>query len=178
MQTPVSTVFIDGGPDTDTLVFDLAGFSNSDKLALAAIIDAQYGDWSVVLNGGIHDWQNFEELLSLMDLSVPNEASTGESKLVLVQRTPLNSGNPEVPFAVFCSADGLGIEVWNINPDGSATEAIMISFADLSALGSASGLSNTVEWLGPQMVRISVPYFKAPGGLYSFAFDPALCLGG
>jgi hypothetical protein len=39
----------------------------------------------------------------------------------------------------------------------------------------ATGMENMAEWLGPQMVRASGPYFKAPGGLYSFAFDPALC---
>jgi Ca2+-binding RTX toxin-like protein len=174
IQTQVTSVFIDGGPGFDLLIFDLPNTTIDQVTGLAEVIEAQYSDWSISFNGGLYEWANFEQLVSLLE--TVRQSGTGE--VVLMQRQRLNAGDADAPIAVFCAADGMGVEVWDINPDGTGTLAISISFADLAAASLVSGLDDLAEWLGPQMVRASGPYFKAPGGLYSFAFDPALCLAG
>ncbi len=42
-------------------------------------------------------------------------------------------------IAVYCTLDVPDMEVWDINPDGTGTEAIIIPFAELAAQGSAAG---------------------------------------
>jgi hypothetical protein len=55
---------IDGGPGSDTLVFNFSGLSSSDAAAVQAAVDAASSSGSLTVSGHTYVWQNVEHLVN------------------------------------------------------------------------------------------------------------------
>ena len=134
---------VDGGEDPDDGDHDTIAFEHElsgpqyervrDELNAAAASGLESG--SVIIDGEVITWDNFEQLLQLLDRELPPQPGPPCASLFDGRLNDSQAMDCAAPIAVYQDGSGL-ISVYAINPaNGAGVLALSISAADVSAVG-------------------------------------------
>lgn len=166
------SLLLDGGDGDDTLTLDYDGGTVSEEEAnsIAAYLANNSASGTLMVNGIIYSWVNFEQLVNLILFAIAETDTGGDSAGFTITFTDgrLNFLDVAAPVAIYC-ANG-GFTVWQIDPiTGNGTQVIATTLAELTESGPVSGGIATMSLTGNGLVLVTT----TTG--YSFSFDPALC---
>lgn len=153
-------LFINGGEGTDALVFAFVVGSQQDYDALTAQIGAaQASAGSITIHGETFTWANFEQLVSLLNLS---QTSGGTVTITLRAQTiriiftdgRINDRDAAATAALYCASDG-GVAVFGIDESSQGIFLYAVSQDQIaSALAQATdtGVNQVIAGAGGQIL--------------------------
>lgn len=171
-ETEQDTLFIDGGDGVDTLTleYDAGTISRHQANQIAHYMANNSSSGTLTINGVVHVWTNFEELILLIEYAVASGTVRNTLQNLNVRFTDgrLNGQHVAAPVAVYCANGGFAI--WEIHPDtGDGTHAFTTTLADLLNSKESHGMV-TVAVADSGMIHLTA-------GDYFFPFDPHVCHG-